>query len=135
MQILRVLCPLLLVACAAWAQSQASVDPAASSEGRIENLEDRLLAPCCWSEPVSQHRSEVALEMKVEIREMVGQGRSDREILDYYIGRYGQRILIEPEGELSTWIHVVPVVVLIAGLALVVLVIRKLAMQPPPSST
>ena len=123
---------LLLLALAAATQA-AAVAPDATA--RIDELENKLIAPCCWSEPIAFHRSQVALDMKLEVRQMVEQGQTDREILDYYIAEYGPRILIEPEGTLATWMNVVPVIAVAFGLVVVVLVIRRLARPPLPSST
>jgi cytochrome c-type biogenesis protein CcmH len=99
----------------------------------VEQLEKSLLAPCCWSEPIATHRSEVALAMRVEIARFVAEGKSDREILDYYKARYGERVLVEPEGAKWWWMHVVPVLMLAAGLAVAVLVLRKW-LRPLPAS-
>ena len=92
---------------------------------RVEKLENTLLAPCCYTEPVAQHRSEVSLRMKAEIRRMVAEGKSDREILDHYKAEYGLRVLVEPEGGRRVWIHLVPVVAIVLGLLVAVAVIRR----------
>jgi cytochrome c-type biogenesis protein CcmH len=106
---------------------------ALSNAERIRKLENSLLAPCCWAEPIAQHRSEVALQMKREIEEFVRQGKTDREILDFYKQKYGARILVEPEGALWWWMHAVPFAVLAASLAVVGLVLRRW-LRPLPAS-
>lgn len=111
----------------------AAAEPAAGQASRIDKLEHTLLAPCCWSETVATHRSEVALRMKVEIRRMVLEGKSDREILDFYKQRYGQRVLVEPEGTQWWVVNIVPVTAVILGLAFTVWVLRRW-LRPLPSS-
>lgn len=101
---------------------------------RVEKLENTLLAPCCYNEPVAQHRSEVSLRMKAEIRRMVAEGESDREILDHYKAEYGLRVLVEPEGGRRVWIHMVPVVAIVLGLLVAVLVIRRW-LKPLPAES
>jgi len=93
---------------------------------RIRSLQEKLIAPCCWSESVASHRSEIAAEMRAEISRMVAEGKSDREILDYYKAKYGPRILMEPEGELRMWAYTIPVVAGVGGLVLVVWLIRRM---------
>jgi len=102
---------------------------------RIRSLEEKLIAPCCWSESVASHRSEIAAEMRAEISRMVAEGRTDREILDYYKAKYGPRILMEPEGELRVWAYTIPVVATVAGLAFVIWVIRRMLRQQPAGGT
>jgi len=94
---------------------------------RIEALEETFLAPCCWAEPVSRHRSEVALQMKAEIARWVDEGKSDRDIIDAYKQRYGARVLVEPEGSQGWWMQVVPWAVLLLGLVFTVRLLRRMA--------
>lgn len=98
----------------------------APADQRIRLLEESLLAPCCWRESVAVHQSPVAAEMRREIARFVQEGRSDREILDYYMQRYGKRVLREPEGPLRGWLYVIPVAASIFGLGFTIEVIRRL---------
>ncbi len=104
---------------------------------RIGKLEAMFLGPCCYSEPIARHRSDVALEMKAEVARWVNEGKSDREIIDTYKARYGSRVLVEPEGQAWWWMHVIPWVVLSAGLAVTVHLVRRMrgpAGIPEPTS-
>jgi cytochrome c-type biogenesis protein CcmH/NrfF len=60
-------------------------------------------APCCYTEPVRQHQSEIAVKMRVEIAKWVEQGITDDEILDTYAKRYGARVLVEPKTIPKGW--------------------------------
>ena len=110
-----------------------SAQTSGDRQARVLKLESSLLAPCCWAEPVSTHRSEVALQMREEIAGFVNQGKTDQEVLDYYKQKYGLRILVEPEGALWWWMHVVPFVVLGIG-AVVVVLLMKRWLRPIPAS-
>jgi cytochrome c-type biogenesis protein CcmH/NrfF len=96
-----------------------------SRQARIKRLQNALLAPCCYSEPVAKHQSDVARKMRAEIAESVAQGRSDRQILDAYKERYGARVLIEPEGAQRWWVYTIPVLAVLAGLTLTAALLRK----------
>jgi cytochrome c-type biogenesis protein CcmH/NrfF len=50
---------------------------------------------------------------------MVSAGRTEDEIVAFYVARYGQRILREPQGSSAIWLRVVPLVVGAVGLLLV----------------
>jgi cytochrome c-type biogenesis protein CcmH/NrfF len=73
-------------------------DLTAEQRARIHKLENSLLAPCCYSEVVARHNSEVAVKMQIEIAAWVTGGQSDQEILDAYKKRYGLRVLRERDG-------------------------------------
>lgn len=102
---------------------------------RIKALEEAVLAPCCYSEPVSRHRSEIALQMKVEIARWVREGKSDREILDTYKQRYGARVLVEPEGARWWWMHIIPWIAVLLGLAFTVWLLRRMRAQAAQSQS
>lgn len=117
-----------------WA-SPPSLTP--EQQARALKLENALLAPCCYSEPVARHNSSAASDMRTEIAAMIAGGKTDREIVDFYVAKYGQRILVEPEGAKWWWMHVVPVAILVLGLLWVVWLLVKwtrAAPAAPPAS-
>ena len=75
---------------------------------RIQRLEKAVLAPCCYTETVAQHQSEIAVKMRVEIAKWVGEGRTDEEILDTYSKRYGAKVLVDPNTLPKGWTLFVP---------------------------
>ena len=79
---------------------------------RFHGLCRRLMAPCCWTQSVEIHSSPAADQTRTEVAAMILAGQSDREILDSFIRRYGERILAEPEGVKSVVLTTVPIVVL-----------------------
>lgn len=106
----------LLLAAAAWAQ-----DPT----DRERALQQKLVAVCCWNEPISVHRSETALGMRVELKRLIDEGKSDQEILAWFRAKYTERVLIEPEGTKSAVAYALPAVAALLGLGVVVLVLRR----------
>jgi cytochrome c-type biogenesis protein CcmH len=86
---------------------------------RIVRLEESLVAPCCYREPVSRHQSDVAVEMRGEITRMVIEGKSDHEILDYYRVKYGDEVFAEPQGMAGWVVRGVPYLVLLMGVGVV----------------
>jgi cytochrome c-type biogenesis protein CcmH/NrfF len=104
----------------------------AAQQVRVRRLQDALLAPCCYSESVSRHQSDVARKMRLEIADWVAQGRTDRQILDTYKQLYGPRVLIEPEGAQRWWVYTVPIVVGALGLVLTGVLLRKWRTQAGP---
>lgn len=92
---------------------------------RIRNIEDSLLSPCCYGGQVSTHMSEIAAQMRQEITQMVLDGRSEKEIRDYYVRLYGQQVLAEPEGPRRVMLYGIPVALTVAGAAFVLVFLKK----------
>jgi cytochrome c-type biogenesis protein CcmH/NrfF len=84
-------------------------------QARIARLEDAVLAPCCYTEPVSVHQSEIAVKMRLEIAKWVAAGKTDQEILDTYVRQYGSEVLIDPRTRPRRWMYWVPWLALATG--------------------
>jgi cytochrome c-type biogenesis protein CcmH len=69
--------------------------------------------------------SDIAAQMRQEITQMVLDGRSDREIRDFYVRQYGQQVLAEPEGRKRLVLYGLPVTITVLGSLFVVAFLRK----------
>ena len=98
----------------------------AEQEARARAIDDQLIAPCCFSQTVANHNSPIAESIKVEVRQMLAAGSTDREIIDFYVGKYGERILATPRASgFNLLAYVMPALALGAGLVGVVIVLRR----------
>lgn len=85
---------------------------------RVQRIAEKLRCPVCEGLSAWASDSEAAWEMKQEIAQLVAAGKSDREILDWYVARYGAWILMAPPASgfyLIAWLA--PVAALGAGAA------------------
>lgn len=103
----------------------ASAETPKQQPARIERLENALLAPCCYTQPVSRHQSEIAVKMRLEIAKWVKQGKSDQEILDAYTKLYGAKVLVDPNTVPREWTYLVPWVALALGAAVAAWILRR----------
>ena len=128
------ICALFIAATLLAAPSFGAQSSSASEKER--EIEDHLIAPCCWTQPVSQHYSEVAETIRKEVHEMVAAGKSRDEIQSYYVARYGERILAAPRPKgFNALVYILPWLALILGAWLLVLLLNKLrapAVSPTP---
>lgn len=92
-------------------------ETAEQQQARVDRLEHAVLAPCCYTEPVAIHQSEIAVKMRVEIAKWVAVGKSDQEILNTYVGLYGAKVLVDPRTAPRLWMQWVPWLVLAFGVA------------------
>jgi cytochrome c-type biogenesis protein CcmH len=87
----------------------------AEPDDLAKKLQARFIAPCCWSESVAVHRSESAAQMRAEIVSLVASGKSEEDIIAFYVAKHGERILLEPRGQKLTWLTAIPFVAIGAG--------------------
>jgi cytochrome c-type biogenesis protein CcmH len=108
-------------------------DPAEAALVReARQIETMLIAPCCWTQPVSEHQSQASDEVKQRVRELLAEGKTRQQVLDAFVAQYGKRILAEPPGEgFGRVLYTVPLLAfLLGGAALFVLVRRMTARRP-----
>ncbi|MDG2398417.1 MAG: cytochrome c-type biogenesis protein CcmH [Candidatus Marinimicrobia bacterium] len=95
----------------------------------IMDLEQSLMATCCWSGTVYDHGNK---EMEVEIAGMVNTGKTKIEILDYYKGKFGERVLAVPVAEgFNYFAWIAPIIIGLLGLTIILIYIKTTKEKPP----
>lgn len=110
--------------------------PSASAKGgdeaaRRQVLYESFISPCCWRENLAVHDSAEAANLRARIDQMVGEGRSDKEIKAVFVAEYGKRILSLPEGAERMWLFWTPPTILIVGLSFLIFMLRRVRKQRP----
>ena len=101
-------------------------DPA--MEQRARNLQRQLRCLVCRGESIDDSHSPFANDVRQLVREQIAAGRSDQQIEDFLVARYGDFILMKPPLQSDTWLlWLAPFLVLGAGGGVAALVIKKAA--------
>jgi cytochrome c-type biogenesis protein CcmH len=98
---------------------------------RVDALAARLRCPTCQGESVADSPSETATGIRAQIDEFVRSGWSDEQVLDYYVARYSQWVLLDPPAAGSTLLlWLLPLAVAVAGVAVVARNRRRARLAP-----
>jgi len=101
-------------------------------EQEARAIEELLIAPCCWTQPVSEHYSGASWEIREGIRQMLAEGKTREQILEFYVAKHGKRILSAPEASgFNSLAYYLPLVFLILGIPLIVFAVLKLKSRTP----
>ena len=95
-------------------------------EQRYENILSELRCLVCQNQTVAESSSDLANDLRIEVKEMIEKGASDQEIFDFMSDRYGDFVLYNPPVKPRTlllWIG--PFVLLIGGVMLAILLVRN----------
>ena len=90
----------------------------AVAEERANALAKKLRCPVCQGLSVADSRSDAALAMKERIEGLVAKGYTDEQVVDYFVGRYGEWALLKPGYE-HWFVWMVPGVFVLGGLVVV----------------
>ena len=117
---------LLGLAGIAWGQASeiANADPAV--EARLKALAEELRCLVCQNQTIADSNAPLAVDLRNQIRGQIGQGRSDSQIRDYMVERYGDFVLYKPPFQATTallWLG--PPLLILGGLAAFVVVVRR----------
>jgi len=88
-------------------------DPVAAA--RAVALSEKLRCLVCQNQTIAESNAELAQDLRRQIREQIAAGKSDKQIIDYMVARYGDFVLYQPPVKSTT-------LLLWAGPALLVLV-------------
>lgn len=82
----------------------------------------------CQDESLADSPVDLAADMRREIRTMLLAGKTDQQIRDFMVSRYGYFILFKPPFVLKTaWLWLAPGVLLVTGVVAALVIIRKRA--------
>ncbi|GAA5009653.1 cytochrome c-type biogenesis protein CcmH [Pseudoluteimonas lycopersici] len=95
-------------------------------ETRFHALVSELRCVMCQNQSLADSNAMVAQDLRREVLELMHQGRTDAQIEDYLVARYGEFVLYKPRVEASTWLlWFGPALVLLAGAAVVMAIVRR----------
>ena len=104
----------------------------ATLEKRTAEVGALLRCPVCQGMAVADSPSTVAIDMKNQVRDLLARGYTQEQILKYFETSYGQFVLLKPQfAGINALVWVLPVLVLVAGGAIVFMKMRKLEALPP----
>jgi cytochrome c-type biogenesis protein CcmH len=90
-----------VAACAQTAQPTTD-DPVANK--RAVSLGEELRCLVCQNQTIADSHAELAVDLRRQIREQIAQGKSDGQIVDFMVERYGDFVLYRPPLKATTFI-------------------------------
>ena len=108
----------LAFAGAAFGQAAEVAHPDAKVEARLKALADELRCLVCQNQTIADSNAPLALDLRNQIRGQIAAGRSDAQIRDYMVERYGDFVLYRPPFKASTlllWLGPFALLALAAG--------------------
>jgi len=101
-------------------------------EKRLQAIASELRCLVCQNETIAGSNAELAVDLRRQVRDMLREGKTEREIIDYMTARYGDFVLYRPPVKTSTallWFG--PAVLLVGGMAVLWLVLRRRSRLAP----
>ena len=104
--------------------------PDAAQEARAQALFDDIRCVVCQHEAIADSPAGIAADMRGLVREQIAAGRSDAEIKQDLVRRYGDFVLFQPPVRAGTWLLWFGPFALIAAVGAVLLLMTRRRTEP-----
>lgn len=95
-------------------------------EQQTRAVASQLRCPVCQGLSLQDSPSELAQQMKAVVRDQLIEGKSPAEVRQYFVEKYGEWILLEPQAHGFNWlVYALPFGALVGGLGVIALVLRR----------
>jgi cytochrome c-type biogenesis protein CcmH len=120
----RFLVMLALLPALAWSAAGGFDTP--QQEARYRTLTEQLRCLVCQGQSIADSNADLAGDLKREVRRMILDGRSDAEITEFMVARYGDFVLFKPPVKGSTYLlWFGPFLLLLVGLVVWFALLRR----------
>ena len=101
-------------------------------EKRLIHISEELRCLVCQNESLASSRAELANDLREEVRKLIRDNKSDTQIKEYLVTRYGDFVLYRPEVKPLTWVlWFGPFLLLVLGVVGVALYLRQRQTEKP----
>ena len=118
----------LLLSTSLWAAIDTYSFKSTEQEQQYRELTEQLRCPKCQNNSIADSNSMIAADMRAKVYQLMSQGQTRQQIIDYMVARYGHFVTYEPPVTASTLIlWVGPALFVLVGGLVVVLRARRQA--------
>jgi cytochrome c-type biogenesis protein CcmH len=115
----------LLIATVALAVD-TTIMPTPELQARYRSLTEELRCMKCQNNSIADSPAGLASDLRRDVKELLLAGKSDEEIRQWMVQRYGNVILFTPPLDSSTaWVWLFPGIAALAGLAIGIRIVRQ----------
>jgi cytochrome c-type biogenesis protein CcmH len=100
----------------------------AATEARMARLTEQLRCLVCQNQTIEDSNADLAVDLRRQIRSQIEAGKSDEQILNFLVQRYGEFVLYRPRLKTATallWFG--PLLFLAIGAGAMIITVRKRA--------
>ncbi len=102
----------------------ASDNPAL--EAQVMKISTELRCLVCQNQTIADSHADLAVDLRRQVREMLQNGQSEQQVIDYMTARYGDFVLYRPPFKaLTALLWIGPAVMVVVGLGTLFVVLRR----------
>ncbi len=95
-------------------------------EQRFSRIAEELRCLVCQNESLAGSRADLAMDLKREVRQLIKEGKTDAQVKDFLVARYGDFVLYRPPVKPTTYLlWAGPFVLQLVGIVLLIRFLRR----------
>lgn len=95
-------------------------------EAKVQSLAEVLRCLVCQNQNLADSHADLAIDLKNQVRDMLRQGKTEKQVIDYMVERYGDFVLYSPPLKTTTWLlWAGPFMLLFGGLAGLFMMLKR----------
>ena len=96
------------------------------TQKRYQELTKELRCPKCQNQNLADSNSPIAADLRGQVYQLLNDGKSDMEIMNYMVERYGEFVLYRPKVNSMTYIlWFGPAILLLIGVMVLITIVRR----------
>ena len=126
MKALIVLLTMMLTFGTAMGREAAPLAEDEAVEARLIAISEEMRCLVCQNESLAGSHAELAEDLRREIRSLIKEGKTDQEVMNFMVSRYGDFVRYRPPVKPSTWLlWFGPFLLLAVGITALISYLRK----------
>lgn len=110
----------LFCSVSAWASIDVLNFTSPEQEKEYQQLTQELRCPQCQNNNIADSNATIAVDMRAKVFELLQEGKSKQQVVDYMVQRYGNFVTYDPPLTAATiMLWVLPLLLVLFGIALV----------------
>lgn len=110
----------LFCSVSAWASIDVLNFTSPDQEKEYQQLTQELRCPQCQNNNIADSNATIAVDMRAKVFELLQEGKSKQQVVDYMVQRYGNFVTYDPPLTAATiMLWVLPLLLVLFGIALV----------------
>jgi cytochrome c-type biogenesis protein CcmH len=98
---------------------------------RTKHIAAQLRCPVCQGLSLQESQSELSHQMKGVIKDQIVAGKTDEQVMNYFVAKYGEWILLEPPAHgFNLAVYLLPFIMLFGGMAVLYTSVKRWTGKP-----
>ncbi len=124
--VLGTICLLLVWGSVSFARIDTFVFDTPQDEQRFKKLSAELRCLVCQNQNLADSNAELAMDLRREVYNMIKAGKSDTDIIDFMVERYGDFVLYRPPVKPVTYmLWIGPLILFVIGAVVLIMFVRR----------